>query len=184
MHQRGTKPAFLIVDMSLDLDIGFDSQAGRKRVNEDFAGMQLPGPGEGAHGAIAAIADGVSTGGFGAEAAQTSVTSVVRDYYGTPAAWDSTVALDRVIAAQNAWLAGTNRRRAPASGLTTLTVLVLRGHGWSLAHVGDTRAYLVRGGRVTLLTHDHAVAQHDFRHQLTRAVGAEERVVVDGINVV
>ena len=179
MHQRGTKPAFLIVDMSLDLDIGFDSQAGRKRVNEDFAGMQLPGPGEGAHGAIAAIADGVSTGGFGAEAAQTSVTSVVRDYYGTPAAWDSTVALDRVIAAQNAWLAGTNRRRAPASGLTTLTVLVLRGHGWSLAHVGDTRAYLVRGGRVTLLTHDHAVAQHDFRHQLTRAVGAEERVVVD-----
>ncbi|MBP8161034.1 MAG: hypothetical protein KAX83_02890, partial [Ottowia sp.] len=62
MHQRGTKPAFLIVDMSLDLDIGFDSQAGRKRVNEDFAGMQLPGPGEGAHGAIAAIADGVSTG--------------------------------------------------------------------------------------------------------------------------
>ena len=78
MHQRGTKPAFLIVDMSLDLDIGFDSQAGRKRVNEDFAGMQLPGPGEGAHGAIAAIADGVSTGGFGAEAAQTSVTSVVR----------------------------------------------------------------------------------------------------------
>ena len=75
MHQRGTKPAFLIVDMSLDLDIGFDSQAGRKRVNEDFAGMQLPGPGEGAHGAIAAIADGVSTGGFGAEAAQTSVTS-------------------------------------------------------------------------------------------------------------
>ena len=165
--------------MALDLDIGFDAQAGRKPVNEDFAGMQLPAAGEAAHGAIAAIADGVSTGGFGAEAAQTSVTTVVRDYYGTPAAWDSTVALDRVIAAQNAWLAGTNRRRAPASGLTTLTVLVLRGHGWSLAHVGDTRAYLVRDGRVTQLTHDHAVAQPDFRHQLTRAIGADERVVVD-----
>ena len=165
--------------MALDLDIGFDTQAGRKPLNEDFAGMQLPGAGEAAHGAIAAIADGVSTGGFGADAAQTSVTTVVPDYYGTPAGWDATVALDRVIAAQNAWLAGTNRRRAPASGMTTLTVLVLRGHGWSLAHVGDTRAYLVRDGRVTQLTHDHAVAQPDFRHQLTRAIGAEERVVVD-----
>ena len=165
--------------MSLDLDIGFDTQAGRRAVNEDFAGLQLPGPGEASHGAIAAIADGVSTGGFGAEAAQTSVTTVVRDYYGTPATWDTTVALDRIISAQNAWLAGTNRKRAPAWGMSTLTVLVLRGAGWSLAHVGDTRAYLLRAGRLTQLTHDHAVAQHDFRHQLTRAVGADERLVVD-----
>ena len=63
-------------------------------------------------GAIAAIADGVSMGGMGREAAQTTVMSLVRDYFGTPETWDTTVALDRIIGAQNAWLAGQNRRRA------------------------------------------------------------------------
>jgi serine/threonine protein phosphatase PrpC len=165
--------------MAFEIDIGFTSLTGKKEVNEDFAAAMLPEPGQEAMGAIAAIADGVSVGGMGREAAQTTVTSLVRDYFGTPETWDTTVALDRIIAAQNSWLAGLNRRRAPVSGLTTLTALVLRGQSYSLAHVGDTRAYLLRGGELTQLTHDHAMAHADFSHQLLRAVGAEERLVVD-----
>ena len=165
--------------MAFDIDIGFSSLAGRKEVNEDFAAAMLPEPGQEAMGAIAAIADGVSMGGMGREAAQTTVTSLVRDYFGTPETWDTTVALDRIIAAQNAWLAGINRRRHPAIGLTTLTALVLRGHGYSLAHVGDTRAYLLHQGEVTQLTHDHAMDHPDFRHKLLRSVGADDHLVVD-----
>jgi hypothetical protein len=89
------------------------------------------------------------------------------------------VALDRIIGAQNSWLAGLNRRRAPACGLTTLTAVVLRGQSYALAHVGDTRAYLLRGGEFTQLTQDHAMDHPDFSHKLLRAVGAEERLVVD-----
>ena len=165
--------------MAFDIDIGFSSLAGRKETNEDFAAAMLPEPGQEAMGAIAAIADGVSMGGMGREAAQTTVTSLVRDYFGTPETWDTTVALDRIIAAQNAWLAGINRRRHPAIGLTTLTALVLRGHGYSLAHVGDTRAYLLHQGEVTQLTHDHAMDHPDFRHKLLRSVGADDHLVVD-----
>ena len=165
--------------MAFEIDIGFTSLTGKKDVNEDFAAAMLPEPGQEAMGAIAAIADGVSMGGMGREAAQTTVTSLVRDYFGTPETWDTTVALDRIIAAQNSWLAGLNRRRAPACGLTTLTAVVLRGQSYSLAHVGDSRAYLLRGGELTQLTHDHAMAHADFSHQLLRAVGAEERLVVD-----
>ena len=62
------------------------------------------------------------------------------------------MALDRVIGAQNMWLSGLNRRRHPTLGLTTLTALVLRGQSWTLAHVGDTRAYLLRDGQTTQLT--------------------------------
>jgi len=94
---------------------------------------------------------------MGKEAAQTTVTSLVRDYYATPETWDTTVALDRIIAAQNAWLAGINRRRQPVMGLTTLTALVLRGQSYTLAHVGDSRAYLLRGGTTVQLTSDHVV---------------------------
>ena len=165
--------------MSFELDIGFTSLAGKKAVNEDFAAAMLPEPGGEAKGAIAAIADGVSTGGMGKEAAQTTVTSLVRDYFGTPETWETTVALDRIIGAQNLWLSGVNRRRQPALGLTTLTALVLRGHTYALAHVGDTRAYLLREGKITQLTQDHAVAHPDFSHQLLRSIGAEDRVVVD-----
>jgi serine/threonine protein phosphatase PrpC len=130
--------------MSFSMDIAYTSLAGSKPVNEDFAGAMLPEEGHEAMGVIAAIADGVSAGGLGRDAAQTTVTTLVRDYYGTPQTWDTTVALDRIIAAQNAWLAASNRRSEPAVGLTTLTALVLRGHSWTLAHVGDTRAYLLR----------------------------------------
>ncbi len=163
------------------MDIAYTSLAGTKPVNEDFAGAMLPEEGQEAMGVIAAIADGVSAGGLGRDAAQTTVTTLVRDYYGTPQTWDTTVALDRIIAAQNAWLAASNRRSTPAVGLTTLTALVLRGRSWTLAHVGDTRAYLLRDGQVTQLTVDHVMPHRDFRHQLTRVVGAEDRLVVDSM---
>ena len=165
--------------MAFDIDIGYASQAGRKDTNEDFCAAMLPPPGQADMGSIVAIADGVSAGGLGKEAAQTTVTSLVRDYYGTPETWDTTVAMDRVIGAQNTWLAGVNRRRHPAMGLTTLTAMVLRGHSYTLAHVGDTRACLLRGAQLTQLTHDHVADHPDLSHQLLRCIGVEDRVVVD-----
>ncbi len=165
--------------MAFDIDIGYASQAGRKELNEDFCAAMLPPPGQADMGSIVAIADGVSAGGLGKEAAQTTVTSLVRDYYGTPETWDTTVALDRIIGAQNTWLAGMNQRRQPAMGLTTLTAMVLRGHGYTLAHVGDTRACLLRGGQLTQLTNDHVANHPDLSHQLLRCIGVEDRVVVD-----
>lgn len=165
--------------MAFDIDIGYASQAGRKHTNEDFCAAMLPPPEQAAMGSIVAIADGVSAGGLGKEAAQTTVTSLVRDYYGTPETWDTTVAMDRIIGAQNTWLAGVNRRRQPAMGLTTLTAMVLRGQGYTLAHVGDTRACLLRDGQFTQLTHDHVASHPDLSHQLLRCIGVEDRVVVD-----
>jgi serine/threonine protein phosphatase PrpC len=165
--------------MAFELDIGYTSLPGKKEVNEDFCAAMLPEPGQESLGAICAIADGVSSGGKGKEAAQTTVMSLVRDYFGTPATWDTTVSIDRVLSAHNSWLVGVNRRRKSEYGLTTLTAIVMRGQSYTLAHVGDTRAYLLRDGHTTLLTTDHVVDHPDMSHQLLRAVGADERLVVD-----
>jgi serine/threonine protein phosphatase PrpC len=165
--------------MAFELDIGYTSLAGKKEVNEDFCAAMLPEPGQESMGAICAIADGVSAGGKGKEAAQTTVMSLVRDYFGAPATWDTTVALDRVLMAHNSWLVGINKRRKSEYGLTTLTSIVMRGQSYTLAHVGDSRAYLLRNGQTTLLSTDHVVDHPDMRHQLLRAVGAEDRLVVD-----
>ena len=169
--------------MSFDIDIGHASDLGPREGNEDFAAVQRPGAGDQPLGWIAALADGVSSGGGGRMAAQTTVQSLVQDYFGTPPTWDTTVALDRLIRAQNTWLAEHNRRRAWArdagTALTTLTALALRGHSWTLAHVGDSRAWLLRGDECQQLTQDHAFAGEPNASMLSRAVGLDEHVQVD-----
>jgi protein phosphatase len=80
---------------------------------------------------------------------------------------------------------------------TTLTLLALdpAERAFRIAHVGDSRAYLLRDGALSLLTTDHTLAQdqiargrldpahargHPLSHILTRALGtAEEDVEVD-----
>lgn len=169
--------------MSFDVDLGHASQRGPRDVNEDFGGgVHADDAGQ---GLIAALADGVSSGGQGLEAAQTTVMSLLTDFFAAPATWETTVVLDRLLTAQNAWLADHNRRRRArdgGTGLTTLTALVLRGQTWSVAHVGDTRAWQWRpgpGAALTPLTQDHAFEQIDQRNRLTRAIGLDDTVRVD-----
>ena len=164
--------------MSFDVDIGYASRRGQREANEDFAAaLREPG-----RGLIAAIADGVSAGGQGSLAAQTTVMSLLSDFFAAPAAWETTVALDRLIAAQNAWLATHNRHAAgesAAPAMTTLTALVLQGHACTIAHVGDTRAWRLHGGECQQLTQDHAFEHPDLRSRLNRAVGLDDQVRVD-----
>jgi serine/threonine protein phosphatase PrpC len=164
--------------MSFDVEFGQTSERGPRTQNEDFSAVHRHDPGEEARGIVMAIADGVSAGGQGRMAAQTSVLSLVEDYFAAPATWDTTVVLDRVIGAHNSWLVANNRR-TDGSAMTTLTALVLRGQSWTLAHVGDTRAYLLRAGECRRLTHDHAFDHPDLRSRLTRAIGLDDAVHVD-----
>ena len=164
--------------MSFDVDIGHASERGPRTENEDFAASQRSAPHEEALGFIAAIADGVSAGGGGRMAAQTSVMALVEDFFCAPPTWDTTVVFDRVISAQNSWLASHNRRN-DKSAMSTLTALALRGQTWTLGHVGDTRAYLLRGAECRRLTQDHCLDHPDFKSRLTRAMGQEDAVRVD-----
>lgn len=77
---------------------------------------------------------------------------------------------------------------------TTCVALLVRGNKGVMAHVGDSRLYLVRQGRLYQLSEDHTFVQEALRcgmmtpeqakqseHQniVTRAVGPMERVIVD-----
>jgi serine/threonine protein phosphatase PrpC len=172
--------------MSFVVDVGHASRCGPRPANEDFAGVAPAPAGEAGRGLIAVIADGVSTGGGGREAAQTTVMSLLSDFHAAPDTWDTSVVLDRLISAQNAWLADHNRRRQGSReagdsllGMTTVTALVLRGQSWTVAHVGDSRAWLLRDGDCIQLTQDHAFEEAFQTHRLTRALGLDVSVHVD-----
>ncbi|MEO8297954.1 MAG: protein kinase [Burkholderiales bacterium] len=170
--------------MSFDVEIGQNSSAGARERNEDCVAAQRAPAHESERGLVVALADGVSAGGLGLEAAQTTVLALVQEFHAAPATWETTVVFDRLIGAQNAWLADHNRRRSGVggehrAGLTTLTALALQGQTWTVAHVGDSRAYLLRDGELLQLTDDHCLDHPDLRSQLTRAVGLDRTVHVD-----
>ena len=167
--------------MNMDIASGQASARGHRTRNEDFAAVQAPRDSQEQHlGWIAALADGVSgqaPDGGGRMAAQTTVLALLRDYHAVPADWDTPAALERLIGAQNLWLAAHNRRN-PEAALTTLSAVVLRGQGFTLAQVGDSRIWLLRNNAILQLTQDHALPQRDFA-RLTRAVGLEDTLHID-----
>ena len=82
-----------------------------------------------------------------------------------------------------------------ASGMGSTVTAALVGHGVvTFAHVGDSRAYLWRGGVLTRLSDDHSLvaewvragalapeeaAQHPQRSVITRALGADWQIEID-----
>ncbi|MGH3053596.1 MAG: Stp1/IreP family PP2C-type Ser/Thr phosphatase [Gaiellaceae bacterium] len=86
-----------------------------------------------------------------------------------------------------------------ASGMgTTMTVALVEGMTVAIGHVGDSRAYLVRGEQMEQLTEDHSLVNellktgklsedeaqvHPQRSVITRAVGTDPDVDVDGFTI-
>ncbi len=169
-----TKPA-------LQISAGYASLTGKRERNEDFVGMVLPSEPElTAKGILVAIADGVAGSDGGREASEYTVRGLLSDYYATPDDWDIPVALDRVLNAINRWLVAQSSAHPERDGMaTTLSVLVLRHRHYTIAHIGDTRIYLLRDGVFKRLTTDHVWDRPEMRHVLTRAVGLDRHLRLD-----
>jgi len=86
-----------------------------------------------------------------------------------------------------------NDRKVSGMG-TTLTAAQVDGNRVHLVHVGDSRAYLLRGGELTQITEDHTLVHrmvmegeiseeeaetHPHRSILTRALGVDQNIQVD-----
>jgi serine/threonine protein phosphatase PrpC len=103
--------------------------------------------------------------------------------------------LRAAIGAANRAIFTTAQQRPEYAGMGTTVVAVLSdGERAALAHVGDSRAYLVRGDRIRQLTDDHSIVgellrrkeisesaarEHPHRHVLTRALGVRPSVEPD-----
>ena len=139
---------------------------------------------------VVAVADGMGGHAAGEVASAIAISSST--------SLEEATAIARVEAANAAVVAAAAANIDRAGMGTTLTLAILWPDGrLEIGHVGDSRAYLLRNGRLTQLTIDHTfvrelIAQgrlnpeeaetHPRRHMLTRTIGMKD-VRVDSLDI-
>jgi protein phosphatase len=167
---------------SLQLHFGGYSSAGIKEQNQDAFAAYIPSNDElQIKGAVATIADGVSSASKAAEAAQLAVTQFIQEYYCTPPTWSTDKSASKVLTSLNQWLYS---QTDPINGdtlqwLTTFSALIVKSSTGYLFHVGDSRVTRYRKGTIECITRDHNRTIAGQSAILTRALGADPRLKVD-----
>ena len=186
-----------IVTETETLRIASATDVGRRRTgNEDAQVVWAPADPEERErvGILLVVADGMGGANAGEVASQIATDVIVREVCARSAE-PPDEALRAAIETANAEIHAQANQQADQRGMgTTCTALLVRGHQVWMGHVGDSRAYLVRGGAIQQLTRDHSLvaelverghltldeAKHDPRRNVvTRSVGASEDVHVD-----
>jgi serine/threonine protein phosphatase PrpC len=174
------------------------SDVGQKRPhNEDYVGSYEPGQMAEleAHGRLYVLADGVGGAAAGEVASEYTVNTIMYTYYQQTAGGDPQVRLRRAIEEANAEVFAQNLRRSNQSEMaTTVVAAVIQGDRLTVANVGDSRAYVIRGDTIEQITEDHSLMAemisggiitdeeaetHPYRNVILRSVGAYENVQVD-----
>jgi serine/threonine protein phosphatase PrpC len=162
--------------------VGFFSNAGPRKCNEDFAGAvfgaELPKP---RRDVVAVIADGIGGAKGGRVAAELAVRGFLDGFCDMPETTAVQRAAAGIVNALNGWIHSQGRLDPKLAGMgCTFTALVLRGRAAHLLHAGDTRAYRLSGHRLICLTTDHVRNDGPGRsNTLYRALGIEAEVRLD-----
>ena len=164
--------------------------AGRER-NEDVALARPLLAAGGRDGYLLAIADGMGGHPAGEVASRIAVETLVESLNAVTDV-DLGLALKQAYRKANDAIYEAGRADASRAGMgTTLTAALLRGQYATVANVGDSRAYLLRGSGLTQVTRDHTVAEDEVaagritsdavrrdprRNILTQVVGTSPRL--------
>jgi protein phosphatase len=174
--------------MRIDERAGATDPGRKRRRNEDSYVLDPP---------LFVIADGMG-GAQAGEVASRLAAAAFREYHEA----DELPADERlaaIVQEANRRIFERAREDAQASGMgTTVTAALVEGDRVVLGHVGDSRAYLLRGDEVTQLTDDHSLVAdlvrsgrltpeeaeaHPQRSVITRALGTDPEVDVDALAV-
>jgi serine/threonine protein phosphatase PrpC len=158
-----------------------------RRSNEDSYLMRSP---------LFMVADGMGGARAGEIASRMAAEAFAEvDIVREPAA----DALKQTIRAANARILERSRSDPEAAGMgTTVTAAIMDGGTITFAHVGDSRAYLLRDGGLQRLSDDHSLVgelvrkgelseseaeHHPQRSVITRALGTDDAVEIDTFTV-
>jgi len=166
----------------LQVKAGQYTSAGIKPHNEDSCGIHISKGASLTHkGIVAVTADGVGSSEAGREASEHCVKAFIDDYLSTPMSWSVQTSGERIIKSLNSWLynQGQIRYASELSLATTLAILILKSTTAHVFHVGDSRVYRIRDGKIKCLTKDHRLIIDKNKTYLARAMGGEHDVHFD-----
>ncbi len=150
------------------LEIAGITDRGPVRTQNQDVWDALIGPG--GRTAVLALADGMGGHRGGLESAEAAVTGAMAVLSAAEPSADAASTLRRAVAAANDAVAVARRSIGGNPG-TTLVLAIVQGTHATVANVGDSRAYLIKGSQVTQITDDHSWAAGQVRLGI---LGAEE----------
>lgn len=166
-----------------ELRYGQATDAGVKPKNKDSLGVRIPEDPAAlsTKGIAAVIADGVSAAEAAREAADLCVLGFLNDFYSTPDTWQTKISGQRVLTALNRWLysEGQGFRDASKGFVCAMSAVVVKGRQAHVFHVGDTRVWHFREGRIEPMTRDHAQQVSKTTTYLSRAMGLSLSLKID-----
>jgi PPM family protein phosphatase len=177
----------------LELEFAELSDTGRIREhNEDCIGHAAPSTAEGARaqGWLFALADGVGGQEHGEVASQLAIENLQSGFRDFRPNETAIACLQRLVQAANLRILETaaSMGRGGSNMCTTIVACLIRFDRAVIAHVGDSRCYLIRRGRTEALTRDHTLvgdqvrmgllteeqaAESEQRHVLSRSLGSD-----------
>lgn len=162
------------------LAFGWCSRQGQRTRNEDFVALRTGDPVLlRDHGFVAAVADGVGGHKGGRVASELAVRGFIDGHDGQNPLGGIRHSAGLALDSMNRWVHGIGRVDPALDGMaTTFTAMILRGRTVHVVHVGDSRLYRLRDGRITRLTTDHVSDRAGLRHVLTRAVGLSDTLSI------
>jgi PPM family protein phosphatase len=146
------------------------------------------------HARLLIVADGMG-GHRGGATASRLATETLKTQFLASDGGDIATALRQALAGANSRIFAEAQANPELRGMgTTTSVLAVRGGAGWLAHVGDSRIYLVRDGSIQQLTEDHSLVatmvreglltsqeaeNHPRRNVLQRSMGVSQDVEID-----
>jgi serine/threonine protein phosphatase PrpC len=147
---------------------------GGRRINEDavYACQEVEADRIAARGRLYIVADGTGAQ-EGGQTASSMATAIISEHFYDDNSSDIGESLrTAVTTAHEALYELAQKVAAWAEMSTTIVAAVLHQGQLVVAHVGDSRAYLVRGGQARLVTRDHVWLEDDENYgALTRWLG-------------
>jgi serine/threonine protein phosphatase PrpC len=179
--------------LEVSIEVAQLSDPGRdpnKQVNEDSCGYAQT-----RHGHLCVLCDGMGGHYGGQEASRRAITTIFEQIEQAPEGATPGQALKHAIetAARRVYELGGPADNKVRPGSTVVAMLIHDG-GLDVAHVGDSRAYVIRSGQIYPLTRDHSMVQamidagflsedqamgHPDANKITRALGMKPDVEVE-----
>ena len=178
---------------TLKVAVAAQSDSAGRPENQDVAmALALPSsPAAPADDFLLLVADGMGGAPAGDVASQIAAATL-RDAFPQLPESDLAQALKSAYRKANDAIYAASQDNPGTVGMgTTLTTALLHGKYATIANVGDSRAYLLRGSGITQITQDHTVVADDVasgkidatqaqadprRNQLTHALGTRQRL--------